>query len=115
MWCPLLQVAYDAKKAMNVNIFMQKLCLSLSNDIMNYVNGQKNKDFQFLPGILLNNQSYLFSIIKTHFLIYSMIEVSDKKICKIFFSYFGNVLKKCFIKRFRKSTPTMTFARFAIL
>ena len=54
---------------------------------MKYVNGQKMQNFKFLPGILQNNQSYLFSIIKGHFLIYSLIEVSDKKSCKTNFSY----------------------------
>ena len=82
---------------------------------MKYVNGQKNKNFQFLPGILLNNQSYLFSIIKGHFLLYSLIEVSDKKYCKTSYSYFGNVLKIYFIQNLRKNTLTMTFAKLAIL
>ena len=103
MWSPLLQVTHDAKKAMNVKNFIQNFYLSLSNDIMKYVNGKKIKDFQFLPVILLYNQSYLFSIIKGHFLIYSLIEVSDKKNCKTSFSYFGNVLKIYFIKNSEKA------------
>ena len=56
--CPLLQVAFDAKKAKKIQSFVQKLYSSLSNEIMKYVNGQKNKYFQFLPGILLTNQSH---------------------------------------------------------
>ena len=113
--CPLLQVAYDVIKAMSFNDFVQKLHLSFTHDIMKYDNGQILQIFKFLPGILLNNQSYLFSIIKGHFLIYSLIEVSDKKSCKTNFSYFCNILKKYFIQNFWKSTPTMTFAKLVIL
>ena len=45
IWCPLLQVTYDAIKAMNFKNFVQKLYISFSNDIMKYVNGQKKAKF----------------------------------------------------------------------